>query len=116
MFFNAGSGWANTTVAPGSFMIRPVFGNSDLFVGLSEASSGNGVIVYPNPVRSNLTVRVAEGMEFNTFRMFSIDGRQVMSGTFQPLMDVSGLDDGVYLLLLQTNDGKSSTVRIVVQN
>ena len=116
MFFNAGSGWANTTVAPGSFMIRPVFGKSDLFVGLSEASSGNGVIVYPNPVRSNLTVRVAEGMEFNTFRMFSIDGRQVMSGTFQPLMDVSGLDDGVYLLLLQTNDGKSSTVRIVVQN
>lgn len=116
MFFNAGSGWANTTVAPGSFMIRPVFGNSDLFVGSPEASRENGVFVYPNPVRSNLTIRVPEGANYSTVRIFSVDGRQVMSGVFQPDIDVAGLDAGVYIILLQTKEGESSTVRIIVQD
>lgn len=116
MFFNAGSGWANTTVAPGSFMIRPVFGDSDLFVGIPEAQAGLPAIVFPNPARSTITIRVADGAEFNSLSVHSSDGRQVMSGIFQPVLDVSGLEAGVYLLRLHSRDGEYSSIRFILQD
>jgi hypothetical protein len=116
MFFNSGSGWANTTVAPGSFMIRPVFGNSDLFVGTPELSTISGVLVSPNPVRTSLNIRPADGLDYETLRVFSLDGRMVLARSFGPVLDVSGLEDGVYVLWLHSKDGKATTVRFVVQN
>lgn len=116
MFFNAGSGWANTTVAPGSFMIRPVFGNSDLFVGVAEMRGEPNSLVYPNPVRTTLNIRLAEGMECETIKVLSMDGRQVMAGAFQSTLDVSALEPGLYVLWLFGGKGDSAAIRFIVQN
>ena len=68
------------------------------------------VAVYPNPVKDRLTVK-AENLE--SVEVYNLMGQRVLS-TMSPIVDMSGLYQGVYFVRL-TADGKTVTKRIVKQ-
>ena len=97
-------------------MIRPVFGDSSLFVGIPVPNEGISTVLFPNPVRTTLNIRLDEGARRESFSIFSAEGRQVMSGLFKSTLDVSYLDPGVYTIRLYPVSGLGSSIRFVIQD
>jgi len=66
--------------------------------------------VYPNPANHWLRVRIPDGITPNQYRIIDLTGRQIKSLSQAEVennqaIDVSGLSNGVYLLLVQSNEG-----------
>lgn len=78
-----------------------------------EENSKDLFAIYPNPVSEVLNiVGLYQSGAFN-FRLFSIDGKQIKSGTIDnSQLNVSDLSRGLYLLQLES-DGKVVTEKIV---
>jgi uncharacterized delta-60 repeat protein len=68
--------------------------------------------VYPNPANDFLYFS-----EFvNSVVVFTIEGKKVMEKTLSnQQLDVSSLSKGIYVLTLQTTDGKKTTKKIIIE-
>ncbi len=71
-----------------------------------------GVTVFPNPVSGTLFVRLELGAPQNLeLELFDLTGREVRSASFATVqsdllpLDVAGLPDGLYFLLVKTPEG-----------
>lgn len=115
MFYNTGGGWTGVTVANGSFMIRPVMGDSALFTGVKEISS-NGFEIFPNPASSVMHIRYTSGFFPERMVVISADGRRVFEGVATETMDVSSFRPGVYFLRLYSENEQPVVRRFVVRN
>lgn len=63
------------------------------------------ILVYPNPVKDRLMI---EGVEFSaSVRIFSVNGVCVLKAENQNSLDVSGLQNGLYFLWVETDSGTS---------
>ncbi|SFI71313.1 Por secretion system C-terminal sorting domain-containing protein [Kaistella treverensis] len=64
------------------------------------------VTIYPNPVSEHLSV--AGVKEVQKYEIYSVDGRLIKSGTYNPgkYIDVSSLTEGVYLLNIENQNIK----------
>lgn len=87
---------------------------TDLFV--SDVGNAphqlEGVTVFPNPVSGTLFVRLELGASQNMeLELFDLPGRKVRSASFAAVqsdllpLDVAGLPDGLYFLLVKTSEG-----------
>ncbi|MFT5820198.1 MAG: hypothetical protein ACI8ZM_001437 [Crocinitomix sp.] len=68
----------------------------------------SNVIVYPNPAVNNVTIQITEDLVNATFIMTDLSGKQVMNSTITSLqseIDLSGLNNGQYILAIQTENG-----------
>ena len=84
-------------------------------VGISETSAFAGVTVYPNPAANNLFVdfggTVAEGKLI--IRLLDLNGRVLLENISTPVngeklsVDMSQIQDGIYLLQLSQNDANA---------
>lgn len=95
----------NTTVDLGAYEFDPALSNSSF-------TSFNEFKVYPNPTSGVLNISSDE--EIQNIAIYSLLGRKVGTST-NTQMDISNLAAGVYLLKLETKDGKTGTRRIVKQ-
>jgi len=76
-------------------------------------------VVYPNPVQDELTVSNQSVEEYDRLAIYNMQGtlqqQQSFSGA-KARMDVSGLKDGVYLLILRSSaTGKEKNVKFIVK-
>ena len=55
--------------------------------------------VYPNPTSEVLSVK--EANNFDRFVIFNVDGRQCSAGKLEAEIDISGLSNGHYILILE---------------
>ena len=103
----------NTKVATLSIVLQNVLNNSalDTFETLK---------VYPNPVKDKLSIRNFSNNKIETIQLFNVLGKLVQEIT--PVknlstieMNVVNLNRGVYLLKLNTLDGKTSTRKLLIQ-
>jgi hypothetical protein len=72
--------------------------------GLESINEEDPIIVYPNPANSSCTIWVAQDFEY---RIIDFSGRLVQSGFGKKdghLLDVSLLNDGIYLIKVQMNN------------
>ena len=75
--------------------------------------------VYPNPVRTALTVNVANNLS-GSIRLSTLSGQLIQEVTVSSLvkstwqLDMGPLENGMYLLQLQTVDGELETRKIIV--
>ncbi len=91
-----------------------------LSVGLAEPAATTGIAVYPNPVRDNITIDLSE-FEGSLERVELLDpiGRQVKLVSVankvggRTVIDLSGTNEGAYLLRLVTDKGVR-TERIII--
>lgn len=95
----------NTTVDLGAYEFDAALSNSSF-------TSFNEFKVYPNPTSGVLNISSDE--EIQNIAIYSLLGRKVGSAT-NTQMDISNLASGVYLLTIETKDGKVGTKRIVKQ-
>jgi hypothetical protein len=114
MFYNVNGTWGPVTVAAGSFMIRPVMGDTTLFAGFQEHSAFGDVSIYPNPTSSLLNIRVARNEQVRQMQIYTMDGRMQYEGAFQPEFNVQSLAPGMYLLKLNNYSGTTIQSRFVV--
>jgi hypothetical protein len=109
-----GQGCATVTVPPAPAVIGTgvVCGDPDVVTDLPEYTHNN--YAYPSPTGYKLYV----GNENNnkaTFIINDLNGRRLKSGTYtQEGIDVSSLENGVYIITLYTADGVTNSSRFSV--
>lgn len=119
LYFDSGTGWTQSTEY-GSVMIRPVF--SDLLkgvVGINESSLSPGKLfrVFPNPVSDQLTI-VSQAPGHKSYRFFNSLGELVTQGKtegMEHVVSTSGLAQGMYILVLENEEGIQQQQKIIVQ-
>ena len=87
-----------------------------LHVGLAERNGADGLRVWPNPVRDNLTV---EGENVCRLELYNAVGGQVLANPSvtgsRSTLSVSQLPSGVYVLKAYRTDGTSVVRKVVVR-
>ena len=74
-------------------------------------TDGNGISIYPNPTTGIINLDpVPEG----TYRLYNEIGRLMDQGKIQPRFDLSNFDNGIYMLLLQT-ENESKYFKVIKQ-
>ena len=117
IFYNLGSGWNNTGFE-GSLMMRPVF-VSDMdavFAGLSPIIDQSDFSLYPNPAQDQLIIDISD--QTADFSIFDLNGRLIEKGNirYYQSLDVSYYNNGVYLILLNFENGSIGRKKIVIQH
>lgn len=83
-----------------------VHGTASLGVKENQVSQ---FVVYPNPTSDLLNIK---GVENANYKIFSIDGKLIKSGTASAQLNLSDLSKGMYLLQLTAN-GATETKKII---
>ncbi|MFA9392115.1 MAG: T9SS type A sorting domain-containing protein [Prolixibacteraceae bacterium] len=75
--------------------------------GVADVFKTDGIRIYPNPVSDFLSVEVAGKSEVISYKIVTLNGAIVAAGEYLNAgkIDVSGLNQGVYLLGVSMNDG-----------
>jgi hypothetical protein len=92
--------------AENSFTTRVPY-NRATGIRLPELSLNDRVSVYPNPVVSDITID-ANGLNLQGYTLYDVKGQMVRSGKLnllQTSIPVAGLNAGVYVLHLKTDEG-----------
>ncbi len=113
IFYNTGCGWSNSNYH-GALMIRPLVGKAlPLVAGINEPGKNNGEIkVFPNPSngKSVSVILSSKANQDNSklfIRIFNLLGNEVYNRPFSNKIDVSGLQNGMYLMTVSSNDSNN---------
>ncbi|MBK8497636.1 MAG: metallophosphoesterase [Flavobacteriales bacterium] len=88
-------------------------------VGLAEPARHSGLHAFPNPARTMLNVRIECPIRSGMLQLLDATGRSVLfqSCTNEHItLDLNGVANGSYVLLLQTDDGRRSAQVVVKQS
>ena len=85
--------------------------NCGATAGISDAAFANEITVYPNPVRSSLFIE-ANSFTVKTVTVFNVLGKKVLE-TNSKEVNVSELVKGLYLVKIESTDGKIATKKII---
>ena len=113
-FYNAGEGWKNSSF-PGSLMIRPVMGKHPYFIGIDENQEvANTLTLYPNPASDYVHI---DGVDENTcseISVFDMTGRLIIKYPYCNELNVSDLQNGIYMLRVIGDDGTNKTSKLLI--
>jgi len=109
-YTNTGQGWQNSVSLPaGSLMIRPSFGKYTLpHTGTKIIDKSDNLKIYPNPAKDILYLDLPEEyINSYTIKIYNIMGVMLVNSCSERnSIDISGLDKGLYLLQLTSEDKK----------
>ncbi len=85
------------------------FGLTDITVGITDAHTFSGVVIYPNPAHSELTIQLPGEMlsENTTIELFNLNGMLMMKSKPVSVLsrfEINYLNSGLYLVKIQNND------------
>lgn len=104
--------WPKSPSALFGDSVRPVlFINGT--VGLNELSESNAVI-YPNPTSNKVFIKLTENQIPKKYQVFDVFGRKVKEVEWIDSVDVSELNNGLYWVILFT-ENKSYKTKIIKQ-
>lgn len=113
-FYDAGEGWKNSTF-PGSLMIRPVMGKNPYFIGLDENQEVmDALTLYPNPATNFVHIDGIDENNCDEIAIFDITGRLVKKYPYCKELNVSELQNGVYMLRVSTVYGLCRTTKLLI--
>jgi hypothetical protein len=115
MFYNFNGSWNNVNIANGSFMIRPVMGDSALYTGNAEIAHKE-FSLYPNPANTELRIGYESQENILQIHIFSADGRVLKSESYSDIVDTRDLSAGLYIMQLHFRDGSIATQRFAVNH
>lgn len=121
MFYHVDGFWYQTQVK-GSWMIRPLFG--DTLGSLVSVADLNGSVqpysVYPNPAQDRVELRVDDNnSDLFTYEIVDLIGKVHLRDEFRRSvgLDVSSLNPGMYIVRLRNNKlGTLSTRKLLIEN
>lgn len=110
-WFNTQGQW-NPSLINGSWMIRPVLGDSLRFPTSVHDLKAPVVNVFPNPVEDLL--RVQSDIEWHTYQLYDLQGRMLAKGSgLNEGISTGWLQTGMYLLRLSDSHGRTHTSRFI---
>lgn len=118
IFFKTGSDWERS-IKTGALMIRPVMGAMKQPTAIRQPGEALPFTIYPNPVAGNsLNIHMEEGLVNDRqvrLEVFDLYGRLVHTGDYAPVLDLSGLSNGIYILRMTHPESRGSrTERFVI--
>lgn len=119
LFFDVGFGWTQSSY-PGVIMLRPVV-NSPLDLGpissIPDQEIGR-LDVWPNPSQGEVLLSISSGDQ-GLFEIYDLGARCIKRGAVTQevtRIDLSGTEQGVYLLVFTSEQGDRRIERIVIQD
>ncbi|HSD14282.1 MAG TPA: T9SS type A sorting domain-containing protein [Flavobacterium sp.] len=84
--------------------VARLHGSSNL--GLEDDTEYQDVKIYPNPVQDVLNINLSENLFVISYEIYDLLGKKVLfGGEIENSIKMSGLERGVYILRIQTNQG-----------
>lgn len=124
MFYNSGNGWAQSALAQkGSWMIRPVFGDTGGLAGVHEHKAVSEFYIYPNPSKGEFTIgsKTADephrqSTDSNRLNIYNLFGELIWSQTLESKEQTINLDapSGVYFLHLSDRQGRTYSHKLII--
>lgn len=112
-FYDVGEGWKNSSFA-GSIMLRPIMGgNPDLMIN-PDNQEGGKIILYPNPADDVVRIIGENDALYREVFVFDITGRTVKHSYNCNELNVSDLQDGVYMLSVKKENGAFETTKLMI--
>ena len=110
-FFETGDGWENS-VMKGSLMIRPVLGND--YIINEEPKSVNRLGLYPVPSKDVINISELPAQSCEEVLIFDMTGRLMKQFRNDVNLDINDLSNGLYMIRVITDEGKSYTEKFVI--
>jgi len=90
------------------------WGSCDFSISVNEQEGKEFEFeIYPNPVNDQLQLKIANSIQVQNIRIYSISGKVFMNLSPSKSIDVSGLPSGMYLLEVESMDGFKEFRRFV---
>ncbi len=81
---------------------------------INDIDKSNSIKIYPNPTNGTLTIE-SEDIEIGDIKIYDLNGRLVFNKEYKSEIDISILNEGIYLLKLYSKDEEIlKTEKIVV--
>lgn len=116
IFVNLGSGWNNTQFN-GTLMIRPIMGNMHQWPTSIECTDTytNTFALYPNPSSSYINLKFSDGQIPKQVQIISTTGIILHQTTQYQNIDIQSLPNGIYIVRVLLQSGKTVTKKLLVQ-
>ena len=112
-YYNSNGVWTKSGFE-GTLMIRPSFVyQRDYSVGVSETEFRPTVKVFPNPSNSQISVRMSTNDKIKNIDVIDLTGKLVISTTFVSTLDVSNLNNGLYVMRVTDEKNRQIITRFV---
>ena len=119
MFYYLTGHW-HPSATPGVWMMRPLFGDALIRVGINEpVAESFSFDIYPNPASSSVAVEVHSGKNtLYDYQLLSYLGQGIKSGKISSgKIDLSDLSNGFYFIrLIDLSTNQSVIKKLVVQH
>jgi hypothetical protein len=119
-FFRADSvsSWQGS-LFPGSLMIRPLFGDTIRMTGITEIKQALEVLsLYPNPAQDRIFIQMPETSDPETYTVsvMTTFGQLLSETAWKPgePLDVSSLENGFYLIRIDSRNKYSATRKLLI--
>ncbi|NNF01160.1 MAG: T9SS type A sorting domain-containing protein, partial [Bacteroidia bacterium] len=115
MFYNTNGTWFQSQVE-GSWMIRPVFGDSIVFTGSGKDLVKKRGKIYPNPANSEFTFESPENIKWVTLRIFDMTGKLFKNSRVinESTINISDLKQGFYLVAFTDTNGQEYFHKLII--
>lgn len=115
LFYNINGNWENSNL-DGALMIRAVTGKGKP-IGIAEnPSQADAYKIYPNPAKNILNIECTHPDKTpSTILLMDYTGRTVLEQSYTKSVDISRLQAGLYLIILQ-KDGKMLQTSKILKN
>lgn len=111
-FFETGNGWENSAMQ-GSLMIRPVLGSDYVFEKKTNITNKR-LGLYPNPSKNEINISELEADSCNEIMIFDMTGRLLKNFNNNVKFDVTDLPNGLYMMRVNTSEGKIYTEKFMI--
>ena len=111
-FFETGNGWENSLMK-GSLMIRPVVGG-DYVIEEEIIANKNRLGLYPVPSKNEINISELPAQSCNEIMIFDMTGRMMKSYSNDIRLDISDLSNGLYLMKVITDEGKTYLEKFLI--
>jgi hypothetical protein len=83
-------------------------------------SKENSISIYPNPVRSEMTVQFDEANQSGTIQVMSIEGKELLKQSFsnqnQVQLNLSEYNAGMYLIQFYSEENRKILTKRIIKN
>ncbi len=78
--------------------------------GIQSQSAGSDILLFPNPSHDKLTVSLGSSTIVQSYKVYSVSGQELISNAEEQIskieLNISALPNGMYILKLQSKDGR----------
>ena len=110
-FYETGDGWKNSGMK-GSLMIRPVLGGD--YVIEEKPYEAKSLGLYPVPSKDVINIGELSAQSCEEVIIFDMTGRLMKHFSNDVNLDISDLSNGLYMIRVITEEGKSYTEKFVI--